>query len=73
MEPASQKEIKPARAEDIQFIKPSHSDINEVKAVQSIQRNQFDPHTVLDCPDKLNQLFRHPGLQQFWETRSSER
>ena len=77
------KEIKPARAEDIQFVKPSHSDINEVKAVQSIQRNQFDPrhpaHRVLD-PDKLKQLLTHvqtsipgTGLQQFWKTRSAEK
>ena len=33
MEPASQKEIKPARAEDIVFVKPSHSDAHEAEAV----------------------------------------
>ena len=77
------KEIKPARAEDIEFVKSSHGDINEVKAVQSIQRNQFDPrhptHRVLD-QDKLRQLLMRvqtsipgTGLQQFWKTRSSEK
>ena len=77
------KEIKPARAEDIEFVKPSHGDIHEVKGVQSIQRNQFDPrhpmHRVLD-PDRLNQLLKHvqtsmpgTGLQQFWKTRPLEK
>ena len=55
------KEIKPAQAKDIEFVKPSHGDINEVKGVQSIQRNQFDPrhsvHRVLN-PDKFNQLLK---------------
>ena len=79
----SKKEIKPAGAEDMAFVKPSYSDINEVNAVRSIQRNQFDPrhpaHRVLD-PDKLNQLLMRvqtsipgTGLQQFWKTRSSEK
>ena len=67
------KEIKPARAKDIEFVKPSHGDINEVKGVQSIQRNQFDPrhpvHRVLN-PDKLNQLLKRvqtsmPGTGNF--------
>ena len=77
------KEIKPARAKDIEFVKPSHSDINEVKGVQSIQRNQFDPrhpvHRVLN-PDKLNQLLKRvqtsmpgTGFQQFWKTRPSKK
>ena len=77
------KEIKPARAKDIEFVKPGHGDINEVKGVQTIQRNQFDPrhpvHRVLN-PDKLNQLLKRvqtsmpgTGLQQFWKTRPSEK
>ena len=77
------KEIKPARAQDIEFVKPSHGDINEIKGVQSIQRNQFDPrhpmHRVLDS-DKLNQLLMRvqtsipgTGLQQFWKTRPSQK
>ena len=77
------KEIKPARAKDIEFVKPSHGDIDEVKGVQSIQKNQFDPrhpvHRVLN-PDKLNQLLKRvqtsmpgTGLQQFWKTRPSEK
>ena len=77
------KEIKPARAKDIEFVKPSHGDIDEVKGVQSIQRNQFDPrhpvHRLLN-PDKLNQLLKRvqtsmpgTGLQQFWKTRPSEK
>ena len=55
------KEIKPARAEDIIFVKPSHSDVNEVEVVKSIQRNQFDPrhpaHRLLD-QDQMNQLLK---------------
>ena len=77
------KEIKPARAEDIEFVKPSHGDIHEVTGVQSIQRNQFDPrhpmHRVLD-PDRLNQLLKRvqtsmpgTGLRQFWKTRPLEK
>ena len=80
---SSKKEIKPARAKNIEFVKPSHGDINEVKGVQSIQRNQFDPHhpihRVLD-PDKQNQLLMRvqtsipgTGLQHFWKTRPSEK
>ena len=77
------KEIKPARAEDIVFVKPSHSDVNEVEVVQSIQRNQFDPrhpaYRVLD-QDQMNQLLKRvqtsipgTGLQQFWKMRSSDK
>ena len=83
MEPTSQKGNKPARAEDIEFVKPSHGDIHDVKGVQSIQRNQFDPrhpmHRVLH-PDRLNQLLKRvqtsmpgTGLQQFWKTRPLEK
>ena len=32
-------EMKPARAEDIEFVKPSHGDIHEVKGVQSIEES----------------------------------
>ena len=39
------KDIKPTQAKDVVFVKPSHSDINEVEAVKSIQRNQFDNGT----------------------------
>ena len=59
MEPASQERDKASRAEDTVFAKPSHSDAHEVEAVQSIQRNQFDPrhpaHRVLD-QDRMDQL-----------------
>ena len=57
MEPVSQKGNKPARAEDIEHVKPRHGDIHDVQGVQFMQRNEFDPchpmHRVLD-PDRLN-------------------
>ena len=78
------KEIAPARAQDIVFIKPSHTDSEKpVDEVQCISRSQFDPRhplhrTIQD--DKLQTLLSNlrktlpgTGLQQFWLSRSQDK
>ena len=74
------KEIAPARAQDIVFIKPSHTDSKLVDEVQCNYRSQFDPRHPLHRTiqeDKLQTLLSNlqktlPGmrLQQFWLNRS---
>ena len=80
MEPASQKGDKASSSRRHSLCQ---ANVNEVKVVQSIQRNQFDPrhpaHRVLD-QDQMNQLLKRvqtsipgTGLQQFWKMRSSDK
>ena len=76
------KEINPARAEDMVFVKPTHSDVNRIDNAHSIQRSQFDPRHPADRTlqkNAMNKLLNRvqlsmpgTGLQQFWQTRSCE-
>lgn len=69
------KEISSARAQDMIFVKPTHSDIKPDDKIQCIKRSEFDPrhpvHRMLQ-EDSLTKLLNHTqkslptsGLQQF--------
>ena len=75
------KEVTPSRAEDIIFVKPSHSDLKETSEIKLIKRHQFDPRqpnqrtlqmsgvTKLLCA--IRKSVPNSGLQQFWEMNTS--
>lgn len=82
MEPATEKEISSARAQDMIFVKPTHSDIKPDDKIQCIKRSEFDPrhpvHRMLQ-QDSLTKLLNHiqkslptSGLQQFWLKSSQD-
>jgi len=78
------KEIAPARAQDILFVKPSHTDSKkQVDEIQCISKSQFDPRHPLHRSiqeDKFRSLLVNlqrtlpdTGLQQFWLKRSDDK
>ena len=75
------KKVNPACAKDINFVKPSHSDLKEANDIKLFRCSEFDPrlptHRILqkDNVIKLVAGIRksvpNTGLQQFWETNST--
>ena len=77
----SKKEVTPARAEDITFVKPSHSDIKGTNEIKLYKRHQFDPRqldqrtlqmeSVTKLLSEVKKSVPNCGLQQFWQTNSA--
>lgn len=74
------KEIAPARAQDMIFVKPTHGDAQLQDKIQCITKSEFDPrhpmHKALQVESLtklLNRVQRSlpsTGLQQFWAQTS---
>ena len=76
------KEVNPACAKDINFVKPSHSDLlaEDAEKTRSYKRHDFNPrqpaHRVLDI-DSVTSLLQDikesmpsTGLKHFWESNT---
>ena len=71
------KEVNPARAKDIKFVKPSHGDLQATDDARPYKRHDFDPrqpkHRVLDINsvtsllEDIKESMPNTGLKQFWE------
>ena len=71
------KEVNPARAKDIKFVKPSHGDLQATDDARPYKRHDFDPrqpkHRVIDINsvtsllEDIKESMPNTGLKQFWE------
>ena len=80
MESTTEKEISPARAQDMTFMKPTHGHVKPDDKIQCIKRSEFDPRhpmhrtlqqdSLMKLLNRIQKSLPTSDLQQFWQNSS---